>query len=239
LERTGFAWWVDRVRSSLELVDMLRLDHFRGFEAAWHVSADAETAIEGKWIPGPGIELFRVLRTQLGGLPLVAEDLGVITKEVEALRDETDLPGMRVLQFAFGGDVTFHFLPHNFEPHTVVYTGTHDNDTTVGWFAELPEQERKFLTSYSPHIANDSAGELLRMAWSSVAALAIAPLQDVLGLGTSARMNVPGKADGNWCWRVTENQLNRKAFDRIGEWTYLYNRRPSPLPGASGTSAVK
>ena len=238
LEKTGYRWWVDRVRAGLELVDMVRLDHFRGFEAAWHVPADAETAITGKWVPGPGIELFRGLRTELGGLPLVAEDLGVITAEVDALREEVGLPGMRVLQFAFGGDVTFKFLPHNFEPHTVVYTGTHDNDTTVGWFATLPEGEKKFLKGYCPRAMDDPAAELIRMAWASVAALAIAPLQDILGLDTTARMNVPGQANGNWTWRMTDAQMTSRAFDRLTEWTHLYNRKPAAV-SALATPAAK
>jgi 4-alpha-glucanotransferase len=238
LEKTGYRWWIDRVRAGLELVDMVRLDHFRGFEAAWHVPADAKTAVDGKWVPGPGIELFRALKTELGGLPLVAEDLGVITKEVEKLREETDLPGMRVLQFAFGGDPTFKFLPHNFDPHTVVYTGTHDNDTTLGWFATIPEGEKKFLKSYWPRAIDDPAGELIRMAWASVAAVAIAPLQDVLALDTTARMNVPGRADGNWTWRMSEAQMTSRAFERLTEWTHIYNRK-MPLANATDAPAAK
>ena len=238
LKKTGYAWWVDRVRASLELVDVLRLDHFRGFESAWHVPADVKTAVTGTWVPGPGIDLFNVLKRELGGLPLVAEDLGVITPGVEKLRDDTGLPGMRILQFAFGGDVTFKFLPHNFEPHTVVYTGTHDNDTTAGWFATLPDGERTFVTKYAPQIAEDPAGELLRMAWASVAQLAIAPLQDVLGLGTEARMNVPGRADGNWSWRATQFQLAHQSFNRLSEWTHLYNRKPA-VANASGSLGSK
>ncbi len=227
LKKTGYAWWVERVRASLELVDVVRLDHFRGFEAAWHVPDDAKTAVDGQWVPGPGIDLFNVLKRELGGLPLVAEDLGIITPEVDKLRDAVGLPGMRILQFAFGGDVTFRFLPHNFERHTVVYTGTHDNDTTAGWFATLPEGERKFLQSYVPNIAKDPANEMVKMAWASVADLAIVPLQDVLGLGTKSRMNVPGLADGNWAWRVTDADLSKQAFERLGEWTHLYNRKPT------------
>jgi 4-alpha-glucanotransferase len=226
LKKTGYSWWVERVRALLRQVDVVRLDHFRGFEAAWHVPANAATAEKGQWVPGPGADLFVALQKALGGLPLVAEDLGVITKEVDALRETVGLPGMRVLQFAFGGDVTFRFLPHNFEPHTVVYTGTHDNETTAGWFATLPPGERKFVTDYLPSVGTDPAGEMIRTGWSSVADLAIAPLQDVLGLGSEARMNVPGLAHGNWSWRVTEKQLTTKALDRLAEWTWLYNRRP-------------
>lgn len=225
LKKAGYGWWVQRLRALLQQVDVVRLDHFRGFEAAWHVAADAKDAVKGKWVPGPGRDLFDVLQRELGGLPLVAEDLGLITKEVDALREAVGLPGMRVLQFAFGGDPTFRFLPHHYEKHTVVYTGTHDNDTTAGWYAGLPEKEKKFLLDYAPQVAANPAGELVRMAWSSAADLAIAPLQDILGLGNEARMNVPGIADGNWSWRVTEKQLSKSVFERLGEWTWLYDRK--------------
>jgi 4-alpha-glucanotransferase len=234
MKKTGYRWWVRRLKALFQQFDVVRLDHFRGFEAAWHVPADAKDAVKGEWVPGPGIDLFNVLRKELGGLPLVAEDLGLITDEVDALREAVALPGMRVLQFAFGGDPTFRFLPHHFEKHTVVYTGTHDNDTTEGWFLTLPAGDREYLLKYAPGVEADPAGELMRMAWASVADLAIVPLQDVLGLGTDARMNVPGLADGNWGWRVTEKQLNRKAFERLGDWTWRYDRKakapqvPSP-----------
>jgi 4-alpha-glucanotransferase len=226
LKKTGYRWWVSRLRGLLHQFDVVRLDHFRGFEAAWHVPADAETAVTGHWEPGPGKDLFDVLARELGGLPLVAEDLGLITKEVDALREAVGLPGMRVLQFAFGGDPTFRFLPHHCEKRTVIYTGTHDNDTTAGWFAALPAGDREFLLGYAPQVAHDPAGELMRLAWMSVADLAIVPLQDVLGLGTAARMNVPGVADGNWSWRVTDAQLSRAAFERLGDWTWRYDRKP-------------
>ncbi len=233
LKKTGYAWWVRRLKALLQYVDVVRLDHFRGFEAAWHVAADAKDAVKGEWVPGPGRDLFDVLAKELGSLPLVAEDLGLITKEVDALRDAVGVPGMRILQFAFGGDPTFRFLPHHYDKHTVVYTGTHDNDTTAGWFARLPEKEKKFLLDYAPQVKADPAGEMMRMAWASTADLSIAPLQDVLGLGSAARMNVPGIADGNWSWRFTEEQIPRRTFDRLGEWTWLYDRKAKAVSESS------
>jgi 4-alpha-glucanotransferase len=225
LKKSGYGWWVRRLKRLLECVDVIRLDHFRGFEGAWHVPADAKDAVKGEWVPGPGGDLFDVVAEKLGGLPLIAEDLGVITDEVHELRDGAGLPGMRILQFAFDGDPTFRFLPHHYDKHTVVYTGTHDNDTTAGWYASLLDNGKKFLLDYAPQVKNDPPGEMMRMAWASTADLAIVPLQDILGLGSSARMNIPGVADGNWSWRVTDAQLSKKAFDRLGEWTWLYDRK--------------
>jgi len=227
LKQTGYRWWVDRIRALLRQVDVIRLDHFRGFVAAWHIVAGAATAETGEWVPGPGRDLFDVLRRELGCLPFVAEDLGLITPDVLDLRDALGLPGMRVLQFAFDGGPSAAFLPHNFERRTVAYTGTHDNDTTAGWYASLADADKKFMLDYAPALAADPAGELMRLAWSSVADVAVAPLQDVLGLGTAARMNRPGIADGNWTWRVTEGQLTRAAFDRLAEWTWVYGRKPA------------
>jgi 4-alpha-glucanotransferase len=232
LKATGYRWWVERVRALLRQVDVIRLDHFRGFVAAWHIPAAAKTAEAGEWVPGPGRDLFDALKKEIGDLPFVAEDLGLITPEVIALRDALHLPGMRILQFAFDGGPTSQFLPHNFDRHTVAYTGTHDNDTTAGWFASLSEGDKKYMLNYVPALANDPPGELMRLAWSSIADLAIAPLQDVLGLGTDARMNRPGTADGNWTWRVTEAQLRRAAFERLAEWTWVYGRTAaSPARG--------
>jgi 4-alpha-glucanotransferase len=223
LAKTGYAWWVARMRATLELVDVVRLDHFRGFEGYWEVPASMPTAEKGRWLPGPRDGLFETLRRHLGRLPLIAEDLGVITPEVEALRERLRLPGMRVLQFAFSGPDN-RYLPHHYEPNTIVYTGTHDNDTTLGWFRTIPEEERKFLRSYAPWVENEPAWGLIRLAWSSVADFAITPLQDVLSLGTEARMNLPGRPAGNWGWRFTADQLHDGIINRLREITELYSR---------------
>jgi 4-alpha-glucanotransferase len=201
---------------------VIRLDHFRAFAAAWHVPADAATARTGRWVPGPGAEFFRAVQGRLGGLPFIAEDLGLITPDVNALRDEFSLPGMRVLQFAFDGDADNPYLPHNYVSNTVVYTGTHDNPTTRGWYEDLPDQQRQQLWTYleRPAGAGDEvAPALMRLGWSSVAALAIAPLQDVLNLGNEARMNVPGRAHGNWRWRCTETMLAGPALEWLRDLT--------------------
>jgi 4-alpha-glucanotransferase len=187
LKQTGYAWWVDRLRATLELVDLVRLDHFRAFESYWEVPVDAPTAQTGHWVKGPGADLFETLRRALGGLPLMAEDLGLITKEVEELRAQLRLPGMRVLQFAFGEGGGHAFLPHNYERLTVAYTGTHDNDTTRGWYASAPENVRDHVRRYLARDGRDIAWDFIRLAWSSVADCAIAPLQDVLDLGSEAR----------------------------------------------------
>jgi 4-alpha-glucanotransferase len=182
------------------------------------------TAQVGRWVKGPGADLFETVRARLGGLPLIAEDLGVITPEVEALREQLHLPGMRILQFAFGGAVEDRFLPHNFEPNTVVYTGTHDNDTTIGWSQSLTHDELRFLRRYVPAWEDTIAWDLIRLAWESVADYAIAPLQDVLSLGREARMNLPGQPSGNWGWRLKEGQLTDAVLDRLGDVTHIYGR---------------
>jgi 4-alpha-glucanotransferase len=226
MRRTGFAWWVARLRATLELVDLVRLDHFRGFVAAWQVPAGEETAVKGRWVPGPADELFARLRADLGGLPFIAEDLGEITPDVYALRDAVGLPGMKVLQFAFDKP-TNPFLPHNYSANCIAYTGTHDNDTTRGWYATAPEHERELYRRYVARDGSDVAWDLIRLAWSSVADLAIAPLQDVLDLGTEARMNMPGVATGNWRWRVPPGQPDDWALGRLTEMTEVYGRVPA------------
>lgn len=222
--RTGYAWWIARLRATLAQVDLIRLDHFRGFEAYWEVPAGAATAAGGRWVPGPGADLLEALGQALGGLPLIAEDLGVITPAVDALRRRFGLPGMRILQFAFGGAVETRFRPHHFETHTVVYTGTHDNDTTRGWFARITPEERRFTLRYLNTDGSEIAWDLTRLAWGSVAQLAIAPLQDLLDLDSAARMNLPGQPSGNWRWRLAEHQLSPALWDRLGELTQLYGR---------------
>jgi 4-alpha-glucanotransferase len=234
-EQTGFAWWAERVRAALRQVDLIRLDHFRGFEAYWEVPAGSPTAQTGRWVKGPGERLLRTLRDRLGGLPIIAEDLGVITPAVDALRTGFDLPGMRILQFAFGGAVEDRFLPHNYEPFTVVYTGTHDNDTTLGWFGELTTAERRYAVGYLGYDPDDIPWGMIREAWKSVAVLAVVPAQDMLGLGSEARMNRPGQPAGNWRWRLV-GPLDGGTIDRLADLTSLYQRLPRT--GAGPTTAA-
>jgi 4-alpha-glucanotransferase len=222
LRQSGYRWCIDRYRALLAFVDVIRLDHFRGFAAAWHVPAGSTTAKSGKWVPGPGADFFNAVKKELGGLPFIAEDLGIITPDVSKLRDDFHIPGTRVLQFAFDGHADNPYLPENFVSNTVVYTGTHDNPTTREWYEELSIAERKNFWSYlkSPQCGTARISwELLRLAWSSVAALAIAPLQDVLNLGAEARMNVPGRAEGNWRWRCTKEVLSAAEFSALRELT--------------------
>jgi 4-alpha-glucanotransferase len=226
LKQTGYAWWVARVRAVLEQVDVVRIDHFRGFEAYWAVPAGETTAQNGRWVKAPGAELFERLRGALGGLPLIAEDLGLITPEVDELRERFHLPGMRILQFAFGGGPENKYLPHHYVRNTVVYTGTHDNDTTAGWFHNLPEHQKAFMGRYVPLTPEGAAWDFVRLAWSSVANLALAPLQDVLGLGNEGRMNLPGQAAGNWGWRFRQDMLNDHVVGRLAELTERYSRQP-------------
>jgi 4-alpha-glucanotransferase len=237
--KSGYAWWIQRMRRVLSLVDLVRLDHFRGLEAAWHVPVDAVTAEEGSWEPGPGVDLLEHLQSALGGLPLIAEDLGMITAEVHALRDRFGLPGMCVLQFAFENNPKSPFLPHNHRRNSVVYTGTHDNDTTVGWYRSLSPEEQDLVRVYTNTNGNDIAWDLIRMAWSSVASTAIVPVQDPLMLDTSARMNRPGVPDGNWTWRLTPDQPVAERLEGLGILTERYNRLPpSETPASPGPPGV-
>ena len=232
LRQSGYRWCISRLRSLLAHVDVIRLDHFRAFAAAWHVPAGAPTAQSGTWVPGPGDGFFRAVERELGAVPFIVEDLGVITPDVVALRDRFHLPGTRVLQFAFDGHSDNPYLPHNYVTNTVVYTGTHDNPTTRGWFEELPDYQRQNLWNYLKRPAGESAeaaAALMGLAWRSVAALAMAPLQDLLNLGREARMNVPGRAEGNWRWRCTEDMLSGPAFERFARLTTATNR-PGLLP---------
>ena len=220
--QSGYRWCIDRLRALLAFVDVIRLDHFRGFAAGWHIPAEATTAKTGKWVPGPGADFFNAVKRELGRLPFIAEDLGIITPDVSKLRDDFEIPGTRVLQFAFDGHADNPYLPENFVRNTVVYTGTHDNPTTREWYEELSAVERRNFWSYlkSPQCEGAKISwELLRLAWSSRAALAIAPLQDVLNLGAEARMNVPGRADGNWRWRCTAEMLSAADFSSLRDLT--------------------
>lgn len=207
LEADGYRWWIARMRANLRLADLVRLDHFRGFAGYWAVPSDEETAVHGEWRTGPGESLFTAIRRELGELPIVAEDLGTITPDVEALREAIAVPGMKVLQFAFGEDDSPHML-HNHTRDTVAYTGTHDNDTTVGWWRSAADHEKDRVRSiFGPLADREPHWALLRAAWSSVGNHAIAPIQDLFGLGSEARMNTPGAPEGNWRWRVRPELL--------------------------------
>jgi 4-alpha-glucanotransferase len=229
LQKTGFQWWLERFRATLEYADIVRIDHFRGFEAYWRVPAGEETAMNGEWVTAPGVEFFETLGDTLGTLPVLAEDLGVITPEVEALRDRFQFPGMRILQFAFGGDANNPYLPHNYVQNSVVYTGTHDNDTTLGWWQSTGDAERHHIALY---LGYDHPGQvpevnwtLIRLALGSTADMAIIPLQDLLGLGHQARMNDPSINAGNWRWRYeNSDQLSPAISQRLLHLTQLYNR---------------
>jgi 4-alpha-glucanotransferase len=205
LRADRFRWWIERVRSTLTLCDWVRIDHFRGLSASWEVPYGSPTAEHGRWVKAPGSALLATLREALGDLPLIAEDLGVITADVVVLRRRFKLPGMRVLQFAFDGQSGNPFLPHTYDTRTVVYTGTHDNDTTRGWYAQTPPDVQDRVRRYLGRDGSDIAWDFIRLAWSSVAEMALAPLQDVLDLGSEARMNYPGRGAGNWTWRIRRN----------------------------------
>jgi 4-alpha-glucanotransferase len=227
LRQTDYRWCIDRLRALLAHVDVIRLDHFRAFAAAWHVPAGAPTAQSGQWVRGPGADFFKAVKKELGGLPFIAEDLGLITADVHALRDQIQVPGTRVLQFAFDGNSGNPYLPHNYPSNAVVYTGTHDNATSRGWYEELPPYQRQNLWHYFNSPQSDSrevAWHLMHLAWSSPAALAIAPLQDLLNLGAEARMNVPGCAQGNWSWRCTKDLLSAADFHWLHDLTRSSNR---------------
>ena len=227
LQSRGFDWWVARVRRSLALYDMLRLDHFRGFEAYWAIAAEEPTAIQGKWVKAPGLELFERLKEVFGELPFIAEDLGLITPEVDELRERYGMPGMRVLQFGFSDRGAQIYLPHQYVPNTVAYTGTHDNDTTLGWWKSgATPQERAHAQLYLQPIERDEeiVGAMMRAAARSVAKLCIFPLQDVLRLGSEARMNTPANRLGNWGWRYEAGALKPEIAAELAELMELTDR---------------
>src|SRR6266404_151443 len=239
LKSSGYKWWIERFRAALRLYDIVRIDHFRGFEAYWEIPAGATTAATGQWVKGPGADLFAALKSEIGELPIIAENLGVITPDVVALRDEFGFPGMRILQFAFGSDSRNIDLPHNYAPNVAAYTGTHDNDTTVGWFrsvagegstrtAKQIERERNFCMNYLNTDGKEIHWDFIRALFASVANTAIVPLQDVLGLGTEARMNLPNSIEGNWSWRFMANVLTDEIGARLEALTELYGRTQPP-----------
>ena len=234
LRATGYRWWIERLRATLEVVDIVRVDHFRGFAACWEIPAGDKTAENGRWVEAPGREIFDKLKSDFGELPIIAEDLGVITPDVQALRDDFGFPGMRILQFAFRNNTNTD-LPHNYVENTIVYTGTHDNDTAVGWFnssagagstrsAEQIERERRFCLQYLNSDGGEINWDFIRAAMASVAHTAITPLQDLLGLGSDARMNLPASTESNWRWRFRQNALSRKMSKRLRDLTELYVR---------------
>jgi 4-alpha-glucanotransferase len=221
---TGYAWWLERLRFTLATVDIVRIDHFRGFAGYWEIPGGAPTAETGRWVPGPGADLFTAIRSSLGAdLPIIAEDLGLITPDVTALRDQFNLPGMKVLQFAFSGPDNA-FLPHHYPQNCVAYTGTHDNDTANGWYAAAPGHEKDFARRYLRVDGSDFAWDLIRAVWRSTAVFSIAPMQDFLDLGTEARFNFPSRLGGNWEWRMAENALSGDLQGRIKELNWLYQR---------------
>ncbi len=234
--KDGYSWWIERFQATHSLLDIIRLDHFRGFEKYWEVPGIDTTAMNGRWVSGPGVELFKDSQKVLGVLPIIAEDLGVITPEVDALRDQLDFPGMRVLQFAFGNDPKAdEYKPHNYPRNCAVYTGTHDNNTTIGWFKggrtegasqsrEEKKGERQSALKYLGTDGHEINWDFIRLALMSVADTAIIPMQDVLGLGSEARMNLPGTTEGNWCWRFAPDVLTEETKDRLKELTTLYGR---------------
>ena len=225
LERTGFRWWVERFARMLERFDAIRLDHFIGFQRYWEIPASEPTARKGRWVPGPGAGLFEAVRRVHRSLPLIAEDLGAVTPEVTALRDQFNLPGIKLLQFAFGTDPQAPtFLPHDYPRHCVAYTGTHDNDTTRGWFEKLGPDERRHVLDYLGTSGREIHWEMVRCVWRSVAALGLAPAQDLLGLGSEARMNLPGTAQGNWEWRLEPGQPGPGEQERLRDLTRIYGR---------------
>ena len=235
-QRTGYAWWIARIRKIFSLFDIVRIDHFRGFEAFWEIPGNAANAINGRWVKGPGADLFIALERTLGKLPIIAEDLGIITPPVEALRDQFHFPGMRVLQFAFGNDdKASDYRPESYPPNCVVYTGTHDNDTTVGWYNSKPgegstrswqeiELERHTIRVYLSCDGSQIHWDLIALALKSNANTAIAPLQDLMGLGSEARMNVPGTTSNNWRWRFTWDQLTSDIVRRMRQLTVIGRR---------------
>lgn len=234
---TGYEWWVQRMSWALQNFDMVRLDHFRGFESFWEIPASEPTAVKGRWIEGPKDDLFNVLRERIGDLPFIAEDLGMITPQVNALRDRLGIPGMKVLQFGFGDSGAHIYLPHNFLPNCVVYTGTHDNDTTAGWWKSLPDKdEKRYAEAYIGEAKDGVHWAFIRVAFASVARLAIVPLQDVLGLGSDSRMNTPSLYDGNWGWRFTPGALTGDLAEKLATLTVASDRASAAAVAASQRS---
>jgi len=228
-EQSGYAWWIERMKHALCFFDLVRVDHFRGFANYWAVPATAKTAIEGQWMPGPGEKLFAAFQQAIGHLPIIAEDLGLITPDVIELRDRFDLPGMRILQFAFGEDERNYFLPHHYISNCVAYTGTHYNDTSVGWWSTASEHEKGFAHRYLSFDGNEINWQMISVLSASAANTVIYPLQDVIGLNSEHRMNMPGTSEGNWAWRFTWNQLQPWHANRLAELSLLHSRKTNAV----------
>ena len=224
MKKDKYSWWIKRFKATFDFVDILRIDHFRGFVGYWEIPASEKTAVKGRWVDGPREGLFDAVEKRLGKLPIIAEDLGVITPEVVSLRDRFQFPGMKVLHFAFSDGPENAFLPHHYHENSVVYTGTHDNDTTVGWFKSATKREQSFLTQYLETDGREVHWDLIRLALHSVAAMAIFPFQDILGLESGDRMNLPGTTVGNWEWRFTWDQVRPEHADRLYRETALTSR---------------
>ena len=224
MESRGFRWWTERFRRTLEVVDLARIDHFRGFESYWEVPGHEDTALNGEWRPGPGARLFAAVKKKLGPLPLIAEDLGIITDEVDELRRTLGMPGMRVLQFAFGDDELNPHLPANYDENTVAYTGTHDNDTSLGWYRTASEADRAGLRKLTDAPEKSVHWGMMEVVFQSPAGLAVVPLQDVLGLGSEDRMNIPGTREGNWGWRFRSGDLTPALAERLNKLTHATGR---------------
>ena len=228
IESQGYDWWIKRMSWTLQACDIVRLDHFRGFESYWEIPASEPTAVNGRWVSGPKEGLFNALSARLGDLPFIAEDLGLITPEVHDLRERLGIPGMKVLQFGFGDPGAHIYLPHMFEPNCVVYTGTHDNDTTVGWWkSSATKEEKQYAAAYMGDVKDGMHWAFIRAAFASVAKLAVVPLQDVLGLDSDTRMNIPSRMDGNWGWRYDPKALRPEVAEKLAALTVVCDRTPS------------
>ena len=225
IKKDNYTWWIDRVKFNLNTCDIIRIDHFRGFDSYWAVPAEDDTAINGTWEKGPGMDLFNAIKNELGDLPIIAEDLGSLTPSVIQLREDSTFPGMKILQFAFDSGEENDYLPHTYDRNSVVYTGTHDNDTIVGWYSKAKAEDKKWVKDYLD--LNDDTHihwNFIKSAWSSVANIAIAPIQDFLGLGGEARINTPGVAAGNWQWRLSDDVLTDELAEKISYITRMYGR---------------
>jgi 4-alpha-glucanotransferase len=227
----GFEWWIARIRRMLQLADVFRIDHFRGFAGYYEIPADQPTAEHGSWVPAPGQAMFEAIERALGRLPIIAEDLGLITPDVIALRDAFGFPGMKIVQFAFGGDASEPFLPHHHVPHCVAYTGTHDNHTALGWWDTAASREREYAALYLGATRETIVADLMRATWTSVANLAVAQFQDVLGLDAGHRMNLPGSTQGNWAWRFDWPMVSEQAARDLKRLTAATGRAPFALAG--------
>lgn len=225
LKKTNYNWWINRVKSAVSLFDVTRIDHFRGFDTYYAIPYPAEDAVNGSWMQGPGIEFFNIINNEIGDVPIIAEDLGFLTDGVKKLLEDSGYPGMKVLQFAFGGDPENSYLPHNYTQNSVVYTGTHDNETIMGWFKSAPKKDVDLSAQYCALTAEEGFHwGMIRTAFSSVSNLAVSPMQDILGLDNSARFNIPSTLGGNWVWRIGENALTKELSDKLLNMTKIYGR---------------